>query len=211
MNTEYDPPAEEPDANRRIVSGSVLDRFGDTRGDEDRPVTASLADPDEPDADEPRHPLSGTLADPGDTEPDETDHPPSGTTAEPDEPYTSETGHPLAGTTATTDEPFGAAGPLPHELGGPLIGDAAGLRSNWQHLQAGFVDDPRAAVGDAADLVEHAAQAFVGALQQRQRALRDMWSGEGSTGDKDTMDTERLRQAMQRYRALFNEICPPQP
>ena len=54
----------------------------------------------------------------------------------------------------------------------PLLGDAVGLRASWQQAQAGFVDDPRAAVADAAELVEHTAQTLIGSLQQRQRALR---------------------------------------
>jgi hypothetical protein len=59
----------------------------------------------------------------------------------------------------------------------PLIGDAAALRANWQRVQGDFVDDPRAAVSDAADLVEHAAQVLAGALRQRQKELRGLWDG----------------------------------
>jgi len=57
----------------------------------------------------------------------------------------------------------------------PLIGDAAALRANWRRVQGDFVDDPRAAVSNAADLVEHTAQALVGALRQRQQELRGLW------------------------------------
>ena len=167
----------------------------------------------------------------------------------------------------------GAGGPLrtaPNGAYEPLIGDAAALRAHWQRVQADFVDDPRAAVSDAADLVEHAAQVLVGALQQRQRQLRGLWDGahagdagaprdsgwpvggrlrgvrprrgsrrgggrfadEGaasaagasapdgagwpdageSPGQADgaAVDTtEHLRLVMQRYRALFNQICRP--
>ena len=52
----------------------------------------------------------------------------------------------------------------------PLLGDSVSLRASWQQAQAGFVDDPRAAVADAAELVEHTAQTLIGSLQQRQRA-----------------------------------------
>jgi hypothetical protein len=75
-------------------------------------------------------------------------------------------------TTENADEPAISDG-----MDEPLVGDAAGLRANWQRIQAGFVDDPREAVADAADLIEHAAQVLVGALQQRQRRLRGMWDG----------------------------------
>lgn len=113
---------------------------------------------------------------------------------------------------------------------GPLIGDAAALRANWRDVQVAFVDDPREAVSDAADLVEHAAQALAGALQLRQKQLRGQWDDAGtssdgtgpagadadSTGPDGTGpdgtgpdSTERLRLVMQQYRALFNQICRP--
>jgi hypothetical protein len=106
---------------------------------------------------------------------------------------------------------------------GPLLGDAEELRANWLRLQAGFVDDPREAVSDAADLVEHAAQALVGALRLRQQKLREMWggggqkagsglagAGEGGQGAEPSAaadSTEQLRLLIKRYRVLFNQIC----
>ena len=68
-----------------------------------------------------------------------------------------------------------AAQPGAADEDGPLIGDAAGLRASWHRIQAGFVDDPRESVADAAALVEHAAQVLVGTLRQRQQQLRGMW------------------------------------
>jgi hypothetical protein len=99
----------------------------------------------------------------------------------------------------------------------PLLSDVAGLRARWQRAQAGFVDDPREAVGDAADLIEQTAQALVGALRQRQRQLRVMWEGGPADGSAPAdgesaargSDTEHLRQMMQQYRALFNQLCRP--
>src|SRR5690349_5134552 len=66
---------------------------------------------------------------------------------------------------------------------GPLVGDVAGLRASWYRIQAGFVDDPRESVADAAALVEHAAQVLVGTLRQRQQQLRGMWD---TTPARDT-------------------------
>jgi hypothetical protein len=96
----------------------------------------------------------------------------------------------------------------------PLLGDADGFRARWQRAQAGFIDDPREAVGDAADLIEQTAQALVGALRQRQRELRVLWerglAEETAPADAtDGADTEHLRLMMQRYRALFNQLCRP--
>ncbi len=117
-----------------------------------------------------------------------------------------------------------AATPDPGELDGPLLGDAAGLRANWERAQSGFVDDPPAAVADAAELIEHTAQALIGALRQRQRQLRTAWdrgAADGTAGRASDLgesgsaaaggvpDTEELRLIMRRYRALFNQICRP--
>jgi hypothetical protein len=98
----------------------------------------------------------------------------------------------------------------------PLLGDAVGLRASWQQAAAEFVDDPRGAVADAAELVEHTAQTLIGALQQRQRQLRGQWENGTAAGvsgsdatvaeGSGTVDTEELRHLMQSYRALFNQL-----
>ena len=95
-----------------------------------------------------------------------------------------------------------------------LLAGADALRARWQRVQASFVDGPQEAVGDAADLIEQTAQALVGALRQRQRQLRVMWENGAASAasDEETVsrgpDTEHLRLMMQRYRALFNQLCP---
>ena len=99
----------------------------------------------------------------------------------------------------------------------PLLGDADGFRARWHRAQAGFIDDPKEAVGDAADLIEQTAQALVGALRQRQRELRVLWergladdtAPADGTAAASGADTEHLRLMMQRYRALFNQLCRP--
>ena len=108
----------------------------------------------------------------------------------------------------------GGAAPAPAVTpNAPLLGDAVGLRASWQQAAAEFVDDPRAAVADAAELVEHTAQTLIGALQQRQRQLRGQWENgtpAGATGSSTATgaasDTEELRHLMQSYRALFNQL-----
>jgi len=104
-----------------------------------------------------------------------------------------------------------AVDPAANPTDDALLADAARLHAGWRRIQAGFVDDPREAVADAADLVEHTAQAFVGALQQRQRRLRGVWSGDGRPDGvaKQITDTEQLRLVMQRYRSLFDQLCRP--
>jgi hypothetical protein len=101
------------------------------------------------------------------------------------------------------------------QFSAPLLSDAAGLRLEWQRVAAGFVDDPRAAVGEAADLVEQTAQALIGALRQRQQQLRAEWEdapengSPAATGASGAPDTEALRLLMQRYRTLFNQLSRP--
>jgi hypothetical protein len=94
----------------------------------------------------------------------------------------------------------------------PLLSEAADFRARWQQTQAGFVDDPREAVGEAADLIEQTAQALVVAVRQRQRQLRESWDATPEahgTTPATVADTEQLRLMMQRYRALFNQLCRP--
>jgi hypothetical protein len=123
---------------------------------------------------------------------------------------------PAAGyeTAAATPAASAAAVPAaaPADLDQPLLSGDTELLSQWQRVQAEFVDDPQVAVAGAADLVEQAGQALVEALQQRQRQMRTLWdhsSADGSAAPGDSADTEQLRQMMQRYRALFNQLHQP--
>jgi hypothetical protein len=134
---------------------------------------------------------------------------PTFTPAEPD-------GYPAPATATGAYEAVPAANglrPAPAAAGPDvaLLGDAAELRTRWQRAQAGFIDDPQEAVGEAADLIEQTAQSLVIALRQRQRELRVEWERRGDPGEPDavTPDTEQLRLIMQRYRALFNQLCRP--
>ena len=92
----------------------------------------------------------------------------------------------------------------------PLLGDSVGLRASWQQAQAGFVDDPRAAVADAAELVEHTAQTLIGSLQQRQRALRTQWdnNGSGAAGAATTGDAVGHRAAAAPDAGLPQPVQP---
>lgn len=74
-----------------------------------------------------------------------------------------------------------------------------GLRSQWDDVQAGFVDDPRAAVQKAHGLV----QDVVDELTQTFSRERDNLEGQWNSGN---VDTEALRVALQRYRAFFNRL-----
>jgi hypothetical protein len=82
---------------------------------------------------------------------------------------------------------------------------AAGEMSvSWREIQAVFVDNPRGAVEQASAVTEQAVAAFVDALRRRQASLAE--AGPGSAGDGAPDGTERLRAALQRYRAFCEQL-----
>ena len=93
-----------------------------------------------------------------------------------------------------------------------LLPDAAQYTARWQQIQYKFVDDPRASVTEAADVIarvtaklEAAVEERQRAIQERQRSLRDRW-GEGTNAD-----TETLRETLRMYRALLDQLISPGP
>ncbi|MFD4208892.1 hypothetical protein ACFWRG_23210 [Micromonospora tulbaghiae] len=76
---------------------------------------------------------------------------------------------------------------------------AQGFRDRWRDVQLRFVDDPRAAVGEAESLVEEAIEALSTALRE-QRTRLGTWQESGST------DTEQLRVAVRGYRDFLDRV-----
>jgi hypothetical protein len=76
----------------------------------------------------------------------------------------------------------------------------AELRDRWDEIQAGFVDEPRAAVEHAdalvADVMKRLAESFAG----ERRSLEEQWSR------GDDVSTEELRVALRRYRSFFDRL-----
>jgi hypothetical protein len=62
-----------------------------------------------------------------------------------------------------------------------------------------FIDDPRAATEQAADLVDASVEAVVTAVKERQKSLLSAWHS-------DDAGTEELRTALQQYRAFWNRL-----
>ncbi|MCO1616407.1 MULTISPECIES: hypothetical protein [Micromonospora] len=109
-----------------------------------------------------------------------------------------------AGAAAAGTGLAGAARPAP----GAVPADAAtlfapeaaqGFRDRWRDVQLRFVDDPRAAVGEAESLVEEAIEALSTALRE-QRTRLGAWQESGST------DTEQLRVAVRGYRDFLDRV-----
>jgi hypothetical protein len=85
----------------------------------------------------------------------------------------------------------------------PSVDTVASQR--WNRIQAGFVDDPRGSVTQAAGLLDEAIEAFISAARERQAWLASSWQGQDA-------GTEELRTALQGYRAFWTSVTAiPQP
>lgn len=73
------------------------------------------------------------------------------------------------------------------------------FRDRWRDVQLRFVDDPRAAAGEAQALVDEAIQALASALSAQKSRL-GAWQDAGST------DTEQLRMAVRQYRDFLDRV-----
>jgi len=78
--------------------------------------------------------------------------------------------------------------------------DAARLSVRWDEIQASFVDDPRAAVSHADELVGEVVERVITQFAQQRAVLERQWD----RGDQAT--TEELRIALQRYREFFRRL-----
>ena len=78
--------------------------------------------------------------------------------------------------------------------------EANDLRTQWQHIQGTFVDDPKQSVEQADQLVATAIQRLAEIFAGEKSSLGGIWS---SGGD---VSTEDMRQALRRYRSFFDRI-----
>ena len=106
---------------------------------------------------------------------------------------------PVTAITPAADTNPVIAAPAPNSYGS-LFPDTADLRSQWQQIQFMFVDDPRASVTEAADVIGQVAVKLQEAIQERQRSLRSRWDG-GTQAD-----TEVLRETLRMYRAFLYQL-----
>jgi hypothetical protein len=91
----------------------------------------------------------------------------------------------------------------PREDGpGPLLpGDLVQeMRGRWDHIQTGFVDEPRTAVQQADELVAHAMKQIAETFAGERTRLEQQWDR------GDDVNTEDLRQALRKYRAFFQRL-----
>jgi hypothetical protein len=85
---------------------------------------------------------------------------------------------------------------------GPLFpaNDAEAMRGRWTDIQAAFVDEPRRAVEQADGLVAETIKRLAEMFAEERDRLERQWDR------GDDVDTEDLRQALQRYRSFFTRL-----
>jgi len=74
------------------------------------------------------------------------------------------------------------------------------LRNRWNEIQTGFVDEPRAAVGHADQLVAQTVKRLAEIFANERSSLEGQWDR------GDDVSTEDLRVALRRYRSFFNRL-----
>jgi hypothetical protein len=84
----------------------------------------------------------------------------------------------------------------------PLFDEREGsdLRTRWQQIQGGFVDDPRASVEQADQLVADSIKRLAEVFAKERADLESAWSRGGE------VNTEDLRQALRRSRSFFDRL-----
>ena len=85
---------------------------------------------------------------------------------------------------------------------GPLLAqdEVQQFRSRWDQVQTGFVDEPRAAVQQADELVAQAIKRLAENFASARNKLEEQWSR------GDNVSTEDLRVALRKYRTFFQRL-----
>jgi hypothetical protein len=78
--------------------------------------------------------------------------------------------------------------------------ELAGYRTQWESIQTGFVDQPRAAVEQADALVSQVVTRLTEVFTRERSTLEGQWT------KGDNVSTEDLRLALKRYRSFFHKL-----
>lgn len=78
--------------------------------------------------------------------------------------------------------------------------EANELRSRWDSIQVGFVDEPRKTVKEADELVGLTMRRLGEIFAEERRKMEQQWDR------GDNISTEDLRLALQRYRSFFSRL-----
>ena len=74
------------------------------------------------------------------------------------------------------------------------------MRTRWEEIQTGFVDEPRQAVEQADHLVAETMKRIAELFAEERQGLEAQWNR------GDAADTEALRMALKRYRSFFERL-----
>jgi len=74
------------------------------------------------------------------------------------------------------------------------------FRTEWQHIQTRFVDDPKDAVHGADELVTEVMRSLASTFAAHKNSLDGQWQRGGEVA------TEELRVTLRRYRSFFNQL-----
>ena len=98
--------------------------------------------------------------------------------------------------------PAGQNNAAAEESTAPLFpgSEATELRSRWDAVQVGFVDEPRRAVEQADGLVAAAMKRLAEIFAEERSRLEGQWDR------GDSVSTEDLRLALRRYRSFFGRV-----
>jgi hypothetical protein len=90
----------------------------------------------------------------------------------------------------------------PDEAPGPLLPQdfVQDLRTRWDRVQTGFVDEPRNAVQEADELVAQAIKRLAESFADERNKLEQQW------GRGDDVNTEDLRISLRKYRSFFQRL-----
>ncbi len=102
----------------------------------------------------------------------------------------------------TTADLVNARTPQEEEGIGPLLPQdfVQDLRSRWDRIQTGFVDEPRSAVQQADELVAQAIKRLAENFAAARSGLEEQWDR------GDNVSTEDLRVALKKYRTFFQRL-----
>jgi len=109
--------------------------------------------------------------------------------------------HPIV---SAADDPRDLRASDDHADDGDFLPEHAGNQANerWQRIQAEFVDDPRASVSGAHQLVSELVQRITDTFSKERNDLEHQWS------KGESVSTEDLRVCLQRYRSFFTRLLP---
>ena len=107
-----------------------------------------------------------------------------------------------SGTAEVVREMEGGSNNVQNQSDAPLFPpeEADQLRGRWQEVQASFVDEPRQAVQQADELVANAIKRLAQTFADERSQLEGQWDR------GESVSTEDLRLALQKYRTFFGRL-----